>query len=85
MGVERVAWGKDELDGGTIEGVVRVQEWQFAIPVLGMPAVSVTTGIAGAVPMGVQMIGPRFREDLVLDAAELIESRCPPLTPIDPR
>jgi hypothetical protein len=35
--------------------------------------------------MGVQIIGPRFREDLVLDAAEVIEARCPPMTPIDPR
>ena len=31
--------------------------------------------------MGVQLIGPRFREDLVLDAAEVIEARCPPMTP----
>jgi amidase len=41
--------------------------------------------MAGAVPMGVQLIGPRFREDLLLDAAEVIEARCPPMTPIDPR
>ena len=47
--------------------------------------VSVPTGLAGVVPMGVQLIGPRFREDLMLDAAEVIESRCPPMTPFDPR
>jgi len=41
--------------------------------------------LAGALPMGVQLIGPRFREDLLLDAAEVIEACCPPLTPIDPR
>ena len=26
-----------------------------------------------------------FREDLLFDAAQVIESRCPPITPIDPR
>jgi len=65
--------------------VMRAQESQFAVPVLGLPAVSVPTGLAGALPIGVQLIGPRFREDLVLDAAEVIEARCPPITPIDPR
>ena len=78
-------WGWDEQDRATMQRVIRAQESQFAVPVLGLPAVSVPTGMAGAVPMGVQLIGPRFREDLVLDAAEVIEAHCPPLTPIDPR
>jgi amidase len=59
----------------TMARVLRAQESQFAVPVLGLPAVSVPTGMAGPVPMGVQIIGPRFREDLVLDAAEVIEAR----------
>jgi len=33
----------------------------------------------------VQLIGPRFREDLVLDAAQAVEDRAPSLTPIQPR
>jgi amidase len=78
-------WGWDEQDRATMHRVIRAQESQFAVPVLGLPAVSVPTGVAGALPMGVQLIGPRFREDWVLDAAEVIESRCAPLTPIDPR
>jgi amidase len=57
----------------------------FGVPVLGLPAVSVPTGVAGGLPMGVQIIGRRFREDMVLDAAQVIEARCPPFTPIDPR
>ena len=57
---------------------MRAQESQFAVPVLGLPALSVPTGLAGALPMGVQLIGPRFREDLLFDAAEVIEARCPP-------
>jgi amidase len=39
----------------------------------------------GACRSGVQVIGGRYREDLCLDAAEVIETRCAPPTPIDPR
>ncbi|MFN0184544.1 MAG: amidase family protein [Aquabacterium sp.] len=79
------AWGLDVESEATMGRVLRAQEAQFAVPVLGLPAVSVPTGLAGGLPMGVHLIGPRFREDWVLDAAEVIESRCPPMTPIDPR
>jgi len=34
----------------------------------------VPTGIHHGVPIGVQIIGPRFREDLCLDAAQAIEN-----------
>jgi amidase len=79
------AWGVDVDSEASMARVLRAQEAQFAVPVLGLPAVSVPTGLAGRLPMGVQLIGRRFREDLVLDAAEVIESRCPPMTPADPR
>ena len=78
-------WGLDVESEAAMRRVVRAQESMFAVPVLGLPALSVPTGMAGPVPMGVQLIGPRFREDLLLDAAEVIEARCPPLTPVDPR
>ena len=35
-------------------------------------------------PQGVQLIGPRFRENLVLDAPQAVEDRAPSLTPIQP-
>lgn len=78
-------WGWDVDSVESMARVLRAQESQFAVPVLGLPAVSVPTGLAAGLPMGVQLIAPRFREDLVLAAAEVIESRCPPMTPIDPR
>ncbi len=40
---------------------------------LGLPAAAVPTGVAGGIPVGVQVMGPRFREDLCLDAAEAVE------------
>jgi amidase len=83
-GLPPFPWGWDVESEATMARVLRAQESQFSVPVLGLPAVSVPTGLAGPVPMGVQITGPRFREDLVLDAAEVIEQRCPPMTPIDP-
>jgi amidase len=46
---------------------------------------AVPTGVAEGLPVGAQIVGPRFREDLVLDAAEALEARMPRITPIDPR
>ncbi len=77
--------------GFDIESAERTMEvWRqsatmMAIPVLGLPAMAVPTGVANGLPVGVQIIGPRFREDLCLAAAEAIEARVPRFTPIDPR
>ena len=77
--------------GFDIESAARTMEvWRqsstlMAIPVLGLPGMAVPTGVADGLPVGVQIIGPRFREDLCLAAAEAIEARVPRITPIDPR
>jgi len=46
-----------------------------AINVLGLPAAVVPAGLLDGLPVGVQLIGSRFREDLCLDAAQAIEAR----------
>jgi amidase len=77
--------------GFDLESAQRSQRlWQecatlMAVPVLGLPGMAVPTGIADGLPVGVQIVAPRFREDLALAAAEAIEARMPRLTPIDPR
>jgi amidase len=55
-----------------------------AVNLLGLPAAAVPVGASGGLPQGVQLIGPRYREDLCLDAAQAIEDRLGVLTPIDP-
>jgi amidase len=70
------------------ESALRLRQSQmpsFAIPVLGLPAISVPTGMSDGLPMGVQIVASRFREDLLLDAAEVIEAHCPMATPVDPQ
>ena len=77
-------WGLDVGSHDSIDRVLRAQGTQFMVPLLGLPAISAPTGFVQGLPVGVQIIGERFREDLVMDAAEVIEARCPATTPIDP-
>ncbi|MEV4224576.1 amidase [Nonomuraea sp. NPDC049725] len=45
----------------------------------GLPAVSVPVALAGGLPVGLQLAGAAGRDDLVLDAARLVERLTPPL------
>jgi amidase len=56
----------------------------IAVNALGLPAVAVPVGIEQALPQVVQVIGPRYREDLCLDAAAALEDRLGTITPINP-
>jgi amidase len=56
-----------------------------AVNLLGIPAVALPVGVADGLPMGVQVIGDRFREDLALDGAAAIEAALGVITPIDPK
>ncbi|HEY7868948.1 MAG TPA: amidase, partial [Methylomirabilota bacterium] len=75
----------DLVDAETTRRLMAAQIMQLAVPVLGLPSVSVPTGLADGVPMGVQITAGRFREDLCLDAAAAIEAHAPMPTPIDPK
>lgn len=77
--------GLDLQDQPVIDRMMAAQHCLLATPVLGYPSVSVPTGLADGTPVGVQVISGRFREDLCLDAAEIVEAHSPRLTPIDPR
>jgi amidase len=66
--------------------LMKAQEPQLALPLLGLPGLAVPTGLADGVPMGVQVVASRYREDLCLAAGEVIEARAGGgLGPVDPR
>lgn len=65
--------------------LIQAQASMMAIALLGFPAIAVPTGLHRGLPVGVQLLGRRFREDTLFDAAEVIESRRGLLTPIDGR
>lgn len=54
---------------------------------LGLPSACVNAGRdeATGLPTGVLLTGARLRDDLCLDAAEVVDARCAIATPIDPR
>jgi amidase len=74
-----------DLDEGQVAETIRSMRLTMAVNALGVPAVAVPVGIADGLPQAVQVIGPRYREDLCLDAAAAIEDRLGIFTPIDPR
>jgi amidase len=73
-----------DLDDGQVAEDIRTMRMAMAVNALGLPAVALPVGIADHLPQAVQVIGPRFREDLCLVAAAAIEERLGILTPIDP-
>ena len=76
--------GLDRRDAASFERVWRAQMPQIAIPFMGLPALTVSTGLVGRVPVGVQVVSGRYREDLCLLAGEAIEAGGTPSAPIDP-
>jgi len=52
---------------------------------LGLPSVATPVQVIDGLPQGVQLIGPRYHEDLCFDAAEIIEQQQGVFTPIEPR
>lgn len=75
-----VSWQRpcrQDLDLGTpaqTRALVDAQSPLLATAMLGLPALSVPTGMADGVPVGVQLLSWRFREDLLLQAAQAIEA-----------
>jgi amidase len=76
--------GLDLRDDASFARVWRAQLPQIAIPFMGLPGLTVSTGLVGRVPVGVQVVSGRYREDLCLLAGEAIEAGGTPPMPVDP-
>ena len=74
----------DMRDEASFTRVWQAQLTQIAIPFMGLPGLTVSTGLVGRIPVGVQLVAGRFREDLCLLAGEAIEAFGTPPAPIDP-
>jgi amidase len=77
----------DQLDVESVESFRRVMEAQLTqvgLPLMGLPGLAVTTGTVGRVPVGVQLLAGRYREDLLLEAGAAIEAGGVPKTPVEP-
>ena len=55
------------------EALIAAQSPLLATAMQGMPGLSVPTGVANGLPMGVQLMSWRWREDLLLQAGAVIE------------
>ena len=66
----------EDLEGFEKAGVLLKSLYtQFSINTLGLPAAVAPMGLENGVPFGVQLVGQRYREDICLDAAEVIEKK----------
>jgi amidase len=77
--------GEDILSQEANDESYRVEAPLTAFALVPIPGVAVPTGVANGLPTGVLVMAQRFREDVALDAAEIIEANCPMPTPIDIR
>ena len=57
-----------------VHGLLAAQSPLLGTAMMGLPGLSVPTGMAGTLPAGVQIVAARFREDRCLAVGELVES-----------
>ncbi|MGU7774444.1 amidase family protein [Burkholderia sp. MR1-5-21] len=74
----------DQHGDAAVRHILDMQGPLLATALLGLPGLSVPTGVRDGVPTGVQLVAGRFQEALCLAAGEAIEARAGVFTPIDP-
>ena len=76
---------EDQKGDAPVAALLRAQVPILACSTLGLPGLACPATLADGVPVGVQLVGPRYGEELLFAAAEAIEARTPVKTPIEPR
>ena len=67
-------WDHDAHGFEQVKDLFMAAIYSTGVNYLGLPAGAVPIGFADGLPAGVQIIGRRYREDLILDAMEAIEA-----------
>ncbi len=75
MPVPTLAWDRDAQGPEGAREMLGEAIYSGSINYLGLPAGNVPANYNDGLPVGVQIVGRRFREDLILDACEAIELR----------
>ncbi len=69
------AWNYDALGLKQTRDLWDAAIYSYGINYLGLPAGVLPIGLAEGLPAGVQIVGRRFREDVILDAMAAVEAR----------
>ena len=65
--------GADRAGSLTIDFTVARGTMRVEVSLAGIPAISIPGGLADGLPVGIQLAGPAFSENRVLDAAHALE------------
>lgn len=63
---------RDSASPADFDAVLAAQMPLIATPLMGLPGLTVATGFHGTTPLGVQLVADQFREDLLLEAGEIL-------------
>jgi amidase len=75
---------EDQKGDAAMAALLRAQVPILACSTLGLPGLACPATLADGVPVGVQLVGPRYGEEMLFAAAGEIEARSAVKTPIDP-
>jgi amidase len=76
---------EDQKGDAAMDALLRAQVPTLACSALGLPGLACPATLADGVPVGVQLVGPRYGEEMLFAGAEAIEAKTAVKTPIDPR
>ncbi|MEM6460520.1 MAG: amidase [Pseudomonadota bacterium] len=68
-------WDRDLQGSDGVDNVLMQGFYGVSMNFLGLPAGNICANYNDGLPIGVQIVGRRFREDMILDACEAIEAR----------
>src|SRR6267154_1970411 len=74
-----------DIEQGGQKTILESMRPALLAPLLGLPGLAVPVGSHGKLRTGIQIMAMRNREDLCLDAGEVIEAAEDVVTPIDPQ